>query len=90
MHYHDDYGGLHQLFDTNFLDYTSYVIKERAIPEVRDGLKPVQRRIMQTLANMDDGRFNKVANVVGDTMKLHPMATNPSMRPWSIWPTRAT
>ncbi|PLX51423.1 MAG: DNA topoisomerase IV [Desulfobulbaceae bacterium] len=72
MHYHDDYGGLHQLFDTNFLDYTSYVIKERAIPEVRDGLKPVQRRIMQTLANMDDGRFNKVANVVGDTMKLHP------------------
>ncbi len=72
MHHLEDYGGLHQLFDTNFLDYTSYVIKERAIPEISDGLKPVQRRIMQTLANMDDGRFNKVANVVGDTMKLHP------------------
>lgn len=72
MHQLEHYGSLHQLFDTNFLDYTSYVIKERAIPEVSDGLKPVQRRIMQTLANMDDGRFNKVANVVGDTMKLHP------------------
>ena len=67
-----DYGSLHRLFDTNFLDYTSYVIKERAIPHVDDGLKPVQRRIMQTLANMDDGRFNKVANVVGESMKLHP------------------
>ncbi len=68
----DHYGSLHQLFDANFLDYTSYVIKERAIPHLNDGLKPVQRRIMQTLANMDDGRFNKVANVVGETMKLHP------------------
>ncbi|MFH1216302.1 MAG: DNA topoisomerase IV subunit A [Pseudomonadota bacterium] len=67
-----DYGSLHKLFDTNFLDYTSYVIKERAIPDVTDGLKPVQRRIMQTLFNMDDGRFSKVANVVGETMKLHP------------------
>ena len=67
-----DYGQLHQLFDSNFLDYTSYVIKERAIPHINDGLKPVQRRIMQTLANVDDGRFNKVANVVGETMKLHP------------------
>lgn len=67
-----DYGSLHQLFDDNFLDYTSYVIKERAIPDIADGLKPVQRRIMQTLANVDDGRFNKVANVVGETMKLHP------------------
>ncbi len=72
MHHLEEYGSLHQLFDTNFLDYTSYVIKERAIPDLSDGLKPVQRRIMQTLANMDDGRFNKVANVVGDTMKLHP------------------
>lgn len=67
-----DYGSLHRLFDENFLDYTSYVIKERAIPDITDGLKPVQRRIMQTLFNMDDGRFNKVANVVGETMKLHP------------------
>ncbi len=67
-----EYGSLHKLFDDNFMDYTSYVIKERAIPDVTDGLKPVQRRIMQTLFNMDDGRFNKVANVVGETMKLHP------------------
>ncbi|MDO5673793.1 MAG: DNA topoisomerase IV subunit A [bacterium] len=65
-------GVLHRLFDTNFLDYTSYVIRDRAIPDVDDGLKPVQRRILQTLANMDDGRFHKVANVVGETMKLHP------------------
>ena len=67
-----DYGELHQLFNENFLDYTSYVIRERAIPDMADGLKPVQRRIMQTLYNMDDGRFCKVANVVGETMKLHP------------------
>ncbi|MBM9614941.1 DNA topoisomerase IV subunit A [Desulfobulbus rhabdoformis] len=65
-------GKLHQLFDANFLDYTSYVVRERAIPDVDDGLKPVQRRILQTLHNMDDGRFHKVANVVGETMKLHP------------------
>ena len=65
-------GKLHKLFDTNFLDYTSYVIRERAIPDINDGLKPVQRRILQTLHNMDDGRFHKVANVVGETMKLHP------------------
>ena len=65
-------GKLHKLFDANFLDYTSYVIRERAIPDINDGLKPVQRRILQTLHNMDDGRFHKVANVVGETMKLHP------------------
>lgn len=65
-------GKLHQLFDKNFLEYTSYVIRERAIPSVEDGLKPVQRRLLQTLYNMDDGRFHKVANVVGATMKLHP------------------
>ena len=65
-------GKLQRLFDENFLDYTSYVIRERAIPDVDDGLKPVQRRILQTLSNMDDGRFHKVANVVGETMKLHP------------------
>lgn len=67
-----DRGKLHQLFDDNFLDYTSYVIRERAIPDVDDGLKPVQRRLLQTLYNMDDGRYHKVANVVGETMKLHP------------------
>jgi topoisomerase IV subunit A len=66
------YGELHKLFDENFIDYTSYVIKERAIPDIADGLKPVQRRILQTLHNMDDGRYHKVANVVGDAMKLHP------------------
>jgi topoisomerase-4 subunit A len=65
-------GKLHQLFDENFLEYTSYVIRERAIPSLEDGLKPVQRRILQTLYNMEDGRFHKVANVVGETMKLHP------------------
>ena len=67
-----DLGKLHKLFDENFMEYTSYVIKERAIPDMSDGLKPVQRRILQTLYNMDDGRFQKVANVVGETMKLHP------------------
>jgi topoisomerase-4 subunit A len=69
---HNPLGKLHKLFDENFIEYTSYVIKERAIPDIHDGLKPVQRRILQTLYNMDDGRFQKVANVVGDTMKLHP------------------
>lgn len=68
----DNTGRLHRLFDTNFLEYTSYVIKERAIPAIEDGLKPVQRRLLQTLHNMDDGRYHKVANVVGETMKLHP------------------
>jgi len=67
-----DFGKLHKLFDENFIEYTSYVIKERAIPDIDDGLKPVQRRILQTLYNMDDGRFQKVANVVGEAMKLHP------------------
>jgi topoisomerase-4 subunit A len=67
-----NFGKLHKLFDENFMEYTSYVIKERAIPNMSDGLKPVQRRILQTLYNMDDGRFQKVANVVGETMKLHP------------------
>ncbi len=66
------FGKLHKLFDENFIEYSSYVIKERAIPDIDDGLKPVQRRILQTLHRMDDGRFQKVANVVGDSMKLHP------------------
>jgi topoisomerase-4 subunit A len=56
----------------NFLEYASYVIVDRAIPDLRDGMKPVQRRILNTLFEMDDGRFHKVANVIGDTMKLHP------------------
>jgi topoisomerase-4 subunit A len=56
----------------HFIEYASYFILDRAIPELRDGLKPVQRRIMHTLFKMNDGRFHKVANVIGDSMKLHP------------------
>jgi topoisomerase-4 subunit A len=55
-----------------FLDYASYVILERAVPDVSDGLKPVQRRILHSMKEMDDGRFNKVANIIGNTMKYHP------------------
>ncbi|MAG13663.1 MAG: DNA topoisomerase IV [Spirochaetales bacterium] len=60
------------LFNTNFLEYASYVIKDRAIPHLEDGLKPVQRRILHSLLEMDDGKFHKVANVVGHCMKYHP------------------
>lgn len=60
------------LFDSNFIQYASYVIRDRAIPEVIDGLKPVQRRILHTLIEVDDGRYHKVANVVGQCMKYHP------------------
>ncbi len=60
------------LFDQNFIQYASYVIRDRAIPELVDGLKPVQRRILHTLLVTDDGRFHKVAGVVGDCMKFHP------------------
>ena len=55
-----------------FLDYASYVILERAVPHIMDGLKPVQRRILHSMKRMDDGRFNKVANIVGHTMQFHP------------------
>jgi len=55
-----------------FLEYASYVILERAVPHIADGLKPVQRRILHSLKRMDDGRFNKVANVIGHTMQFHP------------------
>lgn len=55
-----------------FLDYASYVILERAVPYVNDGLKPVQRRILHSMRELDDGRYNKVANIVGNTMKYHP------------------
>lgn len=65
-------GGLHGLFEGNFLEYASYVIKDRAIPDEADGLKPVQRRILWSLREMDDGRFNKVANVIGHCMRYHP------------------
>lgn len=63
---------LHRRVDRNFLDYASYVIRDRAIPSLTDGLKPVQRRILWAMHLTDDGRFTKVANVVGDTMKFHP------------------
>ncbi len=63
---------LHRRVDRSFLDYASYVIRDRAIPHLADGLKPVQRRILWALHRHDDGRFTKVANVVGDTMKFHP------------------
>ncbi len=64
--------GLERLMERNFLEYASYVIVDRAIPALRDGLKPVQRRLLHTLFEMNDGRFHKVANVIGETMKLHP------------------
>ena len=60
------------LMRQNFLEYASYVIVDRAIPDLRDGCKPVQRRILSTLSEVDDGRFHKVANIIGETMKLHP------------------
>ena len=63
---------LHRRVDRSFLDYASYVIRDRAIPNLSDGLKPVQRRILWALHDMDDGRFIKVANVVGHAMKFHP------------------
>ena len=55
-----------------FLDYASYVILERAVPAIEDGFKPVQRRIMHSMKDLDDGRYNKVANIVGHTMQYHP------------------
>src|SRR5674476_81759 len=63
---------LHRRVNTSFLEYASYVIRDRAIPHLADGVKPVQRRILWSLHQNDDGRFIKVANVVGDTMKYHP------------------
>lgn len=60
------------MYERWFLDYASYVILERAVPYVNDGLKPVQRRILHSMWEMDDGRYNKVANIIGNTMKYHP------------------
>jgi topoisomerase IV subunit A len=64
--------GINGQYKTWFLDYASYVILERAVPAIEDGLKPVQRRILHAMKEMDDGRFNKVANVIGQTMQYHP------------------
>ncbi len=63
---------LRKLMDKNYIEYASYVIKDRAIPDVDDGLKPVQRRILWSLFRIDDGKFHKVANVIGHTMQFHP------------------
>src|ERR687889_2164191 len=65
-------GGVTGQYKNWFLDYASYVILERAVPAVEDGLKPGQRRILHAMKEMDDGRFNKVANVIGQTMQYHP------------------
>ncbi len=63
---------LSKMYQNWFLDYASYVILERAVPHISDGLKPVQRRILHAMRRMDDGRYNKVANVIGNTMQFHP------------------
>jgi topoisomerase-4 subunit A len=63
---------LSDMYESWFLDYASYVILERAVPAVDDGLKPVQRRILHAMKEMDDGRYNKIANVIGQTMQYHP------------------
>ena len=74
----DKEGGLHEsipvtgMYKEWFLDYASYVILERAVPAIEDGLKPVQRRILHSMKEMDDGRFNKVANIIGQSMQYHP------------------
>ncbi|MBC8319218.1 MAG: DNA gyrase/topoisomerase IV subunit A [Bacteroidetes bacterium] len=60
------------MYENWFLDYASYVILERAVPEIDDGLKPVQRRILHAMSRLDDGRYNKVANIIGHTMQFHP------------------
>jgi topoisomerase IV subunit A len=68
---HSD-SGIGGQYKTWFLDYASYVILERAVPAIEDGLKPVQRRILHAMKEMDDGRYNKVANIIGQTMQYHP------------------
>ncbi|MFZ4464517.1 MAG: DNA gyrase subunit A, partial [Bacteroidales bacterium] len=60
------------MYESWFLDYASYVILERAVPEIEDGLKPVQRRLLHSMKVLDDGRYNKVANIIGNTMQYHP------------------
>ena len=74
----EEHGGIRSIqhldgmYQKWFLDYASYVILERAVPYVNDGLKPVQRRILHSMRELDDGRYNKVANIIGNTMKYHP------------------
>ena len=68
----DQHASLGAMYSDYFLDYASYVILERAVPHLNDGLKPVQRRILHSMDELDDGRYSKVANIVGNTMKYHP------------------
>ena len=68
----NEHGSLGDMYSDYFLDYSSYVILERAVPHLADGVKPVQRRILHSMRQLEDGRYNKVANIVGDTMKYHP------------------
>ncbi|MBS1665115.1 MAG: DNA gyrase/topoisomerase IV subunit A [Bacteroidetes bacterium] len=70
--FHENESGVTGQYRNWFLDYASYVILERAVPAVEDGLKPVQRRILHAMKEMDDGRFNKVANIIGQSMQYHP------------------
>jgi len=72
QHLDDKIVPLNGLYQNWFLDYASYVILERAVPSLYDGLKPVQRRILHSMREMEDGRYNKVANIIGNTMKFHP------------------
>lgn len=71
-HVSDSNNGLKGMYKEYFLDYASYVILERAVPAALDGLKPVQRRILHSMKKMDDGRYTKVANIIGNTMSFHP------------------
>ena len=70
--FHENESGVTGQYKNWFLDYASYVILERAVPAIVDGLKPVQRRILHSMKEMDDGRFNKVANIIGQSMQYHP------------------
>ena len=72
MAWHEGDDSLRDMMASNFIEYASYVIKDRAIPDIDDGLKPVQRRILHTLWEQDDGRFHTVANIVGAAMRFHP------------------
>src|SRR5664280_1862814 len=70
------------MYQNWFLDYASYVILERAVPGLDDGLKPVQRRILHSMKRMDDGRYNKVANIIGHTMQFHPHGMHQLVMRW--------
>lgn len=76
------------MYQNWFLDYASYVILERAVPHIEDGLKPVQRRILHSMKRMDDGRYNKVANIVGHTISFTLTVTLPSVMPLCRWDRR--